>query len=87
VVLSNILADPINSYATDFRFSVVEEINGRKIKKLEDVAEAFAEPAEFYVIRFIGEGRPIVLEANAVKSSSNRIVERYNVTRTENLQP
>jgi len=85
VTLSSVLADPVNSYAEDFRFKVLEEINGKTIRTLDDVAAALAEPSEFYVFRFLGEGRPLVLEDTAVQEAKPRIAERYNVTKPKHL--
>jgi len=85
VVLSSVLADPINAYASEFRFSIVDEINGKKIRRLDDVAEAFAQPADYYVIRMLGSGRPIVLERKAVEEARERILTRYGVRREQNL--
>ena len=45
IVLSSILPDPINTYLDEFREGIVDEINGKKIRTLKDVAEAFAENA------------------------------------------
>ena len=86
VVLSGILADPVNTYASDFRFAIVNEINGKKIRQLSDVAKAFAEPSEYYVIKMAGSGRPIVLERKAVEEARARIADRYRVTREQNLE-
>ncbi len=85
VVLSSVLADSVNAYASDFRFSVVDEINGRKVRRIDDVAAAFDDAADYYVIRFVGEGRPIVLERKAVEQSRERILARYGVTQERNL--
>jgi hypothetical protein len=85
VVLSSVLADPINAYASEFRFSIVDEINGKKIRRLDDVAEAFSQPADYYVIRMLGSGRPIVLERKAVEEARERILTRYGVRREQNL--
>jgi S1-C subfamily serine protease len=85
VVLSGILADPVNVYANDFRYAVVDEINGTKIKRLADVAAEFAKPADYYVIKMAGAGRPIVLERKAVEEARKRILSRYAVTREQNL--
>lgn len=85
VVLSGILADPVNVYANDFRYAIVDEINGTKIKRLADVAAEFAKPADYYVIKMAGEGRPIVLERKAVEEARKRILSRYAVTREQNL--
>lgn len=85
VVLSGILADPVNVYANDFRYAIVDEINGTKIKRLADVAAEFAKPAEYYVIKMAGAGRPVVLERKAVEEARKRILSRYAVTREQNL--
>jgi len=86
VVISGILADPVNAYAGDFRFSVVDEINGSKIRNLSDVSKAFASPAEYYVIKLDGGGRPIVLERKAIEEARARIASRYGLTSEQNLE-
>jgi len=86
VVLSNILPDPVNAYADEFRYSVVDEVNGRRIKRIEDIAAAFEEKADYYVIKFAGGGRPIVLERKAIEEARLRISERYALTVEKNLE-
>ena len=85
VALSGILADPVNAYASEFRNGILDEINGRKILRLSDAAEEFAKPADYYVIKMAGVGRPIVLERKAVEQARQRILSRYGVTREQNL--
>ena len=85
IVLSSILPDPINTYVRGFRYAIIEEINGRKIKTLEDVAEAFTQESEFHVIRLLGEGRPIVLEGSKAAEANERIRKTYNVFSLQNL--
>jgi hypothetical protein len=86
VVLSSLLPDPINTYLSEFKDGIVEEINDRKIRTLRDVAEAFAQKTDFYVIKFLGTGRPLVLERTAVEAAANRIKSRYNVLSEQNLE-
>ena len=86
IVLSNILPDPVNAYAEEFRYSVVDEVNGHRIKRIEDIATAFDEQAEYYVIKFAGGNRPIVLERKAIEEARPRIRERYAVTAEKNLE-
>ncbi len=86
VVLSSVLADPVNAYAGEFRYDVVDKINDKKIERIDDVAEAFKKPADYYVIEMVGQGRPIVLERKAVEEARDRIRSRYRVTSEENLQ-
>ncbi len=84
VVLTTILPDAVNTHLGGFADSIVEEINGRKIKTLNDVHDALnnlPEDEEFIVIKMIGNGRPLVLEAARVASANKRIMEKYNVQR------
>lgn len=87
VVLSAILSDPVNAYAEEFRHATVDTVNGRKIRRLADVAAAFAEKSEYYVIDFVGASRPLVLEARAIAAARDRITQRYGITREVNLEP
>ena len=80
IVLSAILPDQINSYFDDFINSVVDEINGTKIRTLVDVAQAFDKKADQYVIRMIAKGKPIVIEYDQVEAARQRINNRYGVT-------
>lgn len=86
IVLTNILADPINTYLAPYRGSIVDEVNGRKIKTLKDLAAAFAEPADQFVVQMIGDGPPLVLDRAAVDAARERIRTRYNVVQEQNLE-
>ena len=86
IVLSNILPDPINTYLAPYRGTIVDEVNGKKILTLDDLAKAFAEAPERLVIRMVGDGPPLVLDRNKVESARERIKTRYNVAKEQNLQ-
>jgi S1-C subfamily serine protease len=85
IVLTNILPDPINTYLSPYRGGIVDEVNGRKVRTLDDLAKIFAEPAERFVINMIGDGPPLVLDPKEVDSARERIKRRYNVLKEENL--
>jgi len=85
VILSGILPDPINVYAAEFREAILDDVNGVKIKTLDDLASAVAKETEFDVFTFRGSGRPLVLERKAVKDAIQRIQSRYGVTSDRNL--
>ncbi|MEP6777394.1 MAG: trypsin-like peptidase domain-containing protein [Chthoniobacterales bacterium] len=85
VVLTNILPDPINTYLAPYRASIVDEINGRKITNLDDLAKAFAETPEKFVVRMLGDGPPLVLDRKEVEAARERIKTRYNVVAEQNL--
>jgi hypothetical protein len=86
IVLSNILPDPINSYLAAYRGGIVDEVNGKKIRTLDQLAEAFAQAPERLVIRMIGDGPPLVLDRNKVEAARERIKTRYNVLKEQNLE-
>jgi S1-C subfamily serine protease len=86
IVLTNILPDPINTYLTPYRGGIVDEINGKKIRRLDELANAFAENSDHFVIRMIGDGPPLVLDRNKVESARERIKTRYNVLKEQNLE-
>src|SRR6266550_2856255 len=86
IVLSNILPDPINTYLAPYRGAIVDEINGKKIRTLDELAETFAHAPDQLVIRMIGDGPPLVLDRNKVESARERIKARYNVMKEQNLE-
>src|SRR4030095_13077158 len=85
IVLTNILPDPIHTYLMTCRSSIVDEINDQKIGTLQDLARAFEQPAERFVIKMIGDGPPLVLDPKQVESARERIKTRYNVVLAQNL--
>jgi hypothetical protein len=64
----------------------VDEVNGKKIRTLDELANAFAESQERIVIRMIGDGPPLVLDPKQVTAARERIKERYNVLKEQNLE-
>ena len=84
-MLSDVLTDQVNTYVTPFKGGIVNRINSKTIRTLQDVASAFEEPGEFHVIELLGEGRPIVLDRSTLKDASARIKERYGVSSDQNL--
>jgi S1-C subfamily serine protease len=86
IVLSNILPDPINTYLAPYRGGIVDEVNGKKIRTLDELAKAFAESPDRLVIRMIGDGPPLVLDRKQVEAARERIMTRYNVLKEQNLE-
>jgi hypothetical protein len=86
IVLTNILPDPTNTYLAPYRASIVDEINGQKVRTLTDLAKAFSETPDRFVVRMIGDGPPLVLDSKEVESARERIKTRYNVVSEQNLE-
>jgi hypothetical protein len=64
----------------------VDDVNGKKIRTLADLAKVLAEPADRFVINLIGDGPPLVLDPKQVNDARERIRTRYNVIKEENLE-
>jgi len=86
IILTNILPDPTNTYLSSYRGGILDEVNGKKIRKLNDLAAAFAEKTDRFVLRLIGDGPPLVLDPKEVESARERIKSRYNVLVDQNLE-
>src|SRR5881398_1315521 len=86
IVLTNILPDPINTYLAPYRGEIVDEINGKKIRTLDELAKAFTDSQDRLVIRMIGDGPPLVLDRKQVEAARERIMTRYNVLKEQNLE-
>lgn len=86
IVLTNVLPDPTNTYLAPYRGSIVDTINGQKVRTLNDLAKAFSETPDRFVVRMIGDGPPLVLDPKEVESARERIKTRYNVVSEQNLE-
>ena len=80
VVLSRVLADPVNKEADGLHPGIVDSINGMKIRSLSDVRDAFESPTCFDVINLLGNGVPIVLKRDEVLNANAAIMKRYGVS-------
>lgn len=81
VVLTTVLPDAINSNFGGFQSSVVDKVNGKAIKTMQDLYDAFhpTETPEYYVIEFLGNGLPLVVEGARVEEAEERIEKTYQV--------
>ena len=81
VVLTSVLPDAINTHLQSLAGCAIEEVNGREIKSMQDLHEALndAQPREYHVIKCLGKGLPIVLEASRVADAQKRIMAQYAI--------
>ncbi|TLD72623.1 trypsin-like serine protease [Phragmitibacter flavus] len=81
VILTAILPDEVNSYLQGYQHSIVDEINGVKIKALKDVSEALKKGDEkFVVIKLLEKNRPLVLRRDLAEEAHPRIMQTYNIS-------
>ncbi len=92
IVLTAVLPDSVNTHLRSYVHKVVETINGKKIRLLQDVYDAFYKPnsepgkESFHVIRCVGEGRPLVLKREEAEVAHDRINSKYNVGFTHHIE-
>ncbi len=83
VILTSVLTDEVNTYLAPYAQSLVEEINGVKIKGLKDVQTALAtkgDKPDFIVIKLLEKGRPLVLKRDIADAAHPRIMQTYNIS-------
>lgn len=83
VILTAILPDEVNTYIKGYQHSIVDEINGVKIKTLADVPAALKKNEgddKFVVIKLLEVNRPLVLKRDLADEAHPRIMQTYNVT-------
>jgi S1-C subfamily serine protease len=84
VIMIRRLSHPVNTYADDFVNGIVTEVNGKTIRKLEDIKTAMKEPLNgFHVFCFAGIDDQLVLNASEVLKADLTIPDDYGVSETE----
>ncbi len=87
VVLSEILPDHVNAYCMGFKNLMVEMVNGVEICGLDDLAKILAEDADgFYVIKFMGSERPLILDSKMARSRHQTILNNHKVPAQAQLE-
>lgn len=84
VVLSQVLPDIYNLGFQDLRYLVLDQVNGKKIATLQDLKGALEKPINgFHQIQFVQSDslRRIVLSADDVEPATQRVLQRYGITK------
>ncbi len=81
VILTSVLPDAINTHLQSLAGCAIDEVNGREIKSMLDLHEALndPQPREYHVVKCLGQGLPIVLEASRVPEAQKRIMAQYGI--------
>jgi S1-C subfamily serine protease len=82
VILTSILPDEVNSYLQGFQHSIVDEVNGVKIKSLKDLDAALKKKegdGKFVVIKLLEKNRPLVLKRELADAAHSHIMQTYGV--------
>ena len=80
IVLSEVLPDDVNTYVRGFKNQVVKSVNDIEIKNLEDLDTAFKTDIDgFWVVRFLGNDAPLVMNAQTARDRQQLIRDKYQV--------
>jgi len=87
VFISNVLSSPNNIGYEGLGFEVVDEINGRPIRSLADVAAAVQSPKDgFHRIRLADDPGLLVLDVEGSKAEEERIKKQYGLNSLQRLE-
>ena len=89
VMLTRILADPVNTHVSGHVGTAIESINGEKIKNLKQVHELLhpEKMPEFFVIKCEGHERPIIIPGDKAADASKRTQANYGISLSKRLNP
>ncbi len=86
VVLLRRLDHPVNANLSWYRNAAIERINGRRIRRLEDVVEALErQTGDYQLIEFSNYGHIEVLDRKAAERANEEILRRYGVPKDRRL--
>lgn len=88
VILTNVLPDQINTYWSAYKQSVVDEINGMKIRRLSDVVTALNQQGsnpDFIELKIVGSNRPLVMHREQAKLAHPKIMSKYGIYQDQYL--
>jgi len=82
VILTRVLADPVNTHVTGHAGTAIESINGEKITSLKQ-AHALLHPKKtpkFFIIKCEGIERPIIIPGDQAADASKRTETNYGIS-------
>ena len=79
VVIGKVLTDPANRYLSQFSHGIVDSVDGHPVRGLEQLKAFLEAPVNPHVIRLLGSGRPLVVDADAAAASREHISEEYGI--------
>ena len=87
VVLMGRLPHTVNTYADDFIYGIVADVNGQVVSDLRDIRSAIDNIHDpFHVIRFHDVDDVLVLDATAMNAANPEIRATYSIDKTEILE-
>lgn len=81
VILSSVLADPINIGYQHLRDEVIETVNGTAVANLRDVLAAVDREGGIHRLGLLGSGVEIALDPESLDEANQRIATQYRIPR------
>ena len=86
VILLRRLDHPVTVRMAWYRNVVVDRVNGREVREIRDVVEAFESNRDrFHVLEYLHQGRLGVLDREAADRANAEILERYGIPEDRRL--
>ena len=87
VILTRVLADPVNTHVSGHVGTAIESINGKKVTSLKQAHDLLhpKEAPEFFIIKCEGLERPIIVPGNKATEASKRTETNYGISAPSQL--
>jgi S1-C subfamily serine protease len=88
VIIIDVLSDEVNVGYDNFYYEIVSEVNGRKIKRIEDLIAAIEDNRNAYHMIETDMGEKIILNRKKARLAKSRILKTYDIKhdRSKNLR-
>ncbi|TGJ98261.1 serine protease [Leptospira langatensis] len=84
LILTTIFPDPLNSKYMNYRFKILESINGKTPQNIEDFKELWKRySGGTLVLKFRGVGLPLILDTKTIKIIDARVRKRFDIKSDE----
>ena len=88
IILSLVMPDPVNIGYQDARYLVVDKLNGKKVRTLQDLITAKEVPREGFHLFEFREGdslQRLVLDAAETDAATERVLQRYGIQKDRSI--
>lgn len=88
VVLSQVLADPVNMGYQGVVAAVLKSVDGKKVRNLRELIAAVEGAKGEFIIFALEDDPPVILDTKKIREATPRILERYRIPadRSKNLK-
>lgn len=83
VLLTSVLDDPINIGYQNFRNKIIEKVNGKPIRNLDDIFEIIKKDGNIKRLSLHSIGVDLVLDQNELAAANQRISAQYRIPRLQ----